>query len=63
MQLIYCPQCGLLLPAGARACPRCGRPAPAPVPAAPRAAVHAAPHYTRAPQGLGYYQVRLGLRA
>ena len=37
MQLIYCPQCGLLLPAGARACPRCGRPAPVqPPPPTPR---------------------------
>jgi hypothetical protein len=24
---------------------------------------HDYPHYPRAPQGLGYYQVRLGLRA
>ena len=49
MSLVFCPQCGLLLPAGSTACPRCGRPAPAPVPAVPHAAVHAAPHYTRAP--------------
>lgn len=37
MQLIYCPQCGLLLPAGAHTCPRCGRPAPVqPPPPPPR---------------------------
>lgn len=52
MQLIYCPQCGLLLPAGARACPRCGRPAPVqPPPPTPR--YHTPPRAARPTLG-GY---------
>lgn len=35
--MVFCSNCGLLLPAGTERCPRCGAPAPAPVPdAAPQ---------------------------
>lgn len=47
MKMVFCPQCGLLLPPGYTSCPRCGTPAPtAPRPRDPRRpTAPRAPHY------------------
>ena len=57
MKMVFCPQCGLLLPPGHTACPRCGTPAPAPAASRSQAAPHSAapqpPRYAAQPQEPG----------
>lgn len=57
MKMVFCRQCGLLLPPGHTACPRCGTPAPAPAASRSQAAPHSAapppPRYAAQPQEPG----------